>query len=43
MYIMFLDSKETFIASLIDNKNLKAILATFGTSTDALLDFLTGK
>lgn len=41
--VLVINYSSPWIIDEIDNPNVKTVLATFGTSTDALLDVLTGK
>lgn len=41
--VLVINYSSPWIIDEIDNPNVKTLLATFGTSTDALLDVLTGK
>lgn len=41
--VLVINYSSPWVIDEIDNPNVKTVLATFGTSTDALLDVLTGK
>lgn len=41
--VVVINYSNPWVIDEIDNKNVQTVLATFGTSTDALLDVLTGK
>lgn len=41
--VIAINFSNPWVISEIDNGNLNILLATFGTTTDALLDVLTGK
>ncbi|MFV5689324.1 glycoside hydrolase family 3 protein [Flavobacterium sp. ZT3R25] len=41
--VVVINYSNPWVINEIDTKNLKTVLATFGTSSDALLDVLTGK
>jgi beta-glucosidase len=41
--VVVINYSNPWVIDEIDTKNLKTVLATFGTSSDALLDVLTGK
>jgi beta-glucosidase len=41
--VVVINYSNPWVIDEIDTKNLKTVLATFGTSTDALLDVLVGK
>lgn len=41
--VLVINYSSPWVIDEIDNPNVKTVLATFGTSTDALLDVLSGK
>lgn len=41
--VLFINYTSPWVIDEVDNPNVKTILATFGTTTDAILDIVTGK